>query len=582
MNTPLNLRIEHLHTYAGPSIYADEPVIVARLSIPPHLLLDASTRIRQMHEACCAWLDAPPVPDELTAVMVGQHLVTWALSALNEVRGILRVARAEADSEGALLILGYHEPRISLGALGLAGSLFSGTHQNTTAAALALEDLWRACKQRHPDYQSAILMTAARTLGTPFLPFSQRGLYQYGWGARGRVFLESSSTADSMIGAEVATNKASSKAFFRSMGVPTPLHVSINSASELEQAISIVGYPCVIKPLKGSKGTAVTVCIDNLERARLAFDAAHQANAGPVMIERFVQGDDHRLLVIGGKFIAAIRREPPEVVGNGRQTIRELVAELNTPRSSNLVKSRYLRPVPIDDVVLECLRAQRLTPDFVPAPEQRVRLRTNANLSTGGTCVDVTQQVHPSLKTMAEHLAASIGLPTAGLDYVTSDISQSPWHSGGAFIEANSIPGIDVAITAGVSVEHLGRLTLGDGVDRIPVSLIISESPPQSEHFTSPTTPCPARVIGNAVRIGDSEYRVSSTAPWAAVQAALCNRAVQALEIFSAPAQIIAHGLPVDRLDRTVLIDTHLPDQWRSVIERCSRTTETRPSFRRH
>jgi len=576
MNAPLNFRIQHLHTYTGPNIYADEPVIVARLTLPQQMLLDASARIGRMNQACREWFDAPPVPDELTPAAVGQFLVTWARCALTEVRGVLNVAKAVIEHESTLLILGHHDPRISFGALELAGAIFSGAHGKTTEAiASAVRNLWKICKRHHPDYQSAILMTAARTADIPFLPFSPGAPYQqYGWGAQGRVFLESASTADSMIGSQLATNKASCKALFRSMGAPAPMHVSIDSASELEKALSIVGYPCVVKPLFGSKGVAVTVGIEDLERARLAFDAAQQAKAGPVMIEQLVKGDDHRLLVIGGKFVAAIRREPPVVIGDGQRTVRELVENLNAPRSLNMVRSGYLRPIPIDDVVLECLRAQQIAPDFVPAREQRVLLRTNANLSTGGVCVDVTSQVHPSLKAMVEQLSTSIGLPTAGLDYVTSDISQSPWRTGGAFIEANSLPGIDVAIAAGWSAESIGRMTLGDGVSRIPASLFISESLPQPENLVSSRTPCPARVVGNDVRVDESVYRVSSTAPWAAVHAALRNRAVQELEIFSTPAEIIAHGLPVDRLDRTVLVRAQLPDAWRQVIERCSRAVE--------
>jgi len=576
MNTPLNLRIEHLHTYAGPNIYADEPAIVARLTMPADMLIDASERVGRMNESCRGWFSAQPFPKEPTAIDVGRYLVTWARYALTEVRGVLNVAKAVVDDEGVLLILGYHDSRISFSALELAGAIFSGQRGSTTEdLASALGNFWRICKRHHPDYQSAILMTAARAAGIPFLPFSQgRLLQQYGWGARGRVFLESGSTSDSFIGARLATDKGACKAFFRSMGTPTPLHVSINSASELEKALSIVGYPCVVKPLYGSKGTAVTVNIDSFERAQAAFDAAQRANAGPVMIERFVRGDDHRLSTLGGKFVAAIRREPPVVVGDGSRTVRELLEDMNAPRSSNMVRSRYLRPIPIDDVVLECLLAQGFTPDSVPAPGQRVLLRTNANLSTGGVCVDVTQQTHPLLKAMVEQLATSIGLPTAGFDYVTSDISESPWQSGGAFIEANSIPGIDVVIAAGWSAEQIGRLALGESVGRIPVTLIISESTPRLEDLES-GTPCPARVVGSEVRVGDSTYRVGSTAPWAAVHAALCNRAVHELQIFSTPAEIITHGLPVDRLDRTVLVDVQLPGPWHGVLERCSRAMES-------
>lgn len=578
MSAAPEVRIEHLHTYTGPSIYAYEPAVIATLDVSPDVLVGASARIARMTHACRDWFYWSHDPGDSDAALgLGKFLVHWALCALTEVRGALRVAKALVEDEHIKHVLGYHSPPLSLTALELAATIFSNIYQLGAADIDAkLNDFWRHCRRLHPDFQACILMTAARGADIPVLPFSERTRHwQYGWGARSKVFFESVSTANSLIGSQFADNKSACIALLRTLGAPTPAHVVIGSADELEKALPAVGYPCVVKPLRGRQGQGVTARIADFDRARAAFDAASQASAGPVMVEQFVPGDDHRLMIANGKFIAAIRREAPSVTGDGQRTVRELIAELNASRSSNQVRSRYLRPIQINGAVLDCLSAQRADPDTVPPSGQRVMLRTNANLTTGGRCTDVTQQVHPMLRVMAEHLASAMGLPTAGFDYITTDISQSPWESGGAFIEANTVPGLDAVLAAGWSAEAIGA-ALFDGIGRIPVTLFVIK--PSSRVTVTDSgdanRPLVARVAGRAVYVGGAVYRVASAAPWAAVRAALRNSAVQELEIFCTPSEITAHGLPVDRLERTVLTGVRLPDSWHALLESHSRDLE--------
>lgn len=577
MNTPSIIRVEPLRAYTGPSVFAREPVVVARLTIRPEALGDASERIQRMG-AACTWFEWPRDEAVSTPLAVGKFLVAWARCALTETRGFLHVAEAVDARDSVILILGHHHPGVSFLALETAAAIFADIDRCTLEELEArVRTLWRTCWPHHPDYQAVILMTAARAAGIPVLPFSHRmRAWQYGWGARSRVFFESAATSNSYLGNKIILDKATTKALLRSLGAPTPVHVSIDSLDELPKALETVGYPCVVKPLQGSKGKGVTAGIDSFARAEAAFHVARHASDGPIMIERFIEGDDHRLMVIDGKFVAAIRRERPVVVGDGQRTVRQLLAELNAPRSSSLVRSGYLRPIPLDDVVLECLQAQQVTPDFVPAPGQRIRLRTNANLSTGGLCIDVTEATHPLLKRMSEQLAAALQLPTCGLDYMTTDVGQSPWDSGGAFIEANSVPGLDATIAAGWRSEDIGRITLGEGVGRIPVSLFIAGSVQAVGALVTPPRPSVAQVVRNEVRIDGAVYRIDSNEPWAAVRAALCNRAVHELEIFCTHAPIMAYGLPLDRLDRTVIVGARLDDAWLRVIESCSGDVELR------
>lgn len=578
MNTPSAIRIERIHTYAGPSIFAREPVVVARLVMSPEVLANAGERIKRMSAACRAWFEWPHEQDTPTALDVGKFLAHWSRCALIEPGGYLHVAEAVAARENVLVILGYHDAHVSFLALEVAATIFADIDRCTPEdVAENVNKFWNVCQAHHPDYQAVIMMTAARAVGIPVLPFMKSArCWQYGWGAHSRVFFESASTSNSQVGNIFSGNKSVCKAFFHSLGIPTPVHVSIAEVDELPKALETVGYPCVVKPVRGSKGKGVTAGIDGFEDAEKAFHVARRASAGPVLVERFVAGEDHRLMVVDGKFIAAIRREPPVAVGDGQRTVRQLIEQLNAPRSANLVRSHYLRRIRLDDVVLECLRMQQVTPETVLAPGQRIRLRTNANLATGGVCIDVTEATHPLLKSMVEDLAAALSLPTCGFDYMTADISQSPRESGGAFIEANSIPSLDVPIAAGWCAEDIGRITLGEGVGRIPVSLFIAESPHAADEIPAPRWPLLARVVRDEVRIDQTVYRVDTKEPWAAVRAALRNRAVHALEIFCTRADIMAHGLPVDRLDRTVLLGVQLERGWQRAVESCSGDVEHR------
>src|SRR5690606_32495033 len=179
-------------------------------------------------------------------------------------------------------------------------------------------------------------------------------------------------------------------------------------------------------------------------------------------IERHVAGQDHRLVVIDGRLVAAIRREPSFVVGDGRSTVAALVGEINTRRTKNLVESRYLRPIALDEILQSHLATQSTSLDDVPPAGRRITLRSNANLSTGGFCTDVTDAVHPQVRAMAEQLAMSCGLATTGLDYLSEDIGLPAAQSGGVFIELNTTPSLDVCVAAGWPEARIARMVLGE------------------------------------------------------------------------------------------------------------------------
>lgn len=287
------------------------------------------------------------------------------MGALNFARGSLRVAGARADGDGlgCEVWLGYHQPGLSVEAFGLAVRLLAGAANGTLPpgeGARALEPLWRACRQAHPDYQACIVMAAAHAQGVPCQPaWGQPRHWQYGHGARGRVLFESGPADDGWLGGRVARSKLASKQALVALGLPTPHYALVKEAAELTAAVAKVGWPCATKPPDLGGGKGVSAGHQTPQALAAGFQHARAASEGPVMVEAFVPGEDHRLMVVDGRLRAVIRREPAQVVGDGRHTVAQLVRALNAVRDErSLVASGFLRPIRLDGVALQHLAGQ--------------------------------------------------------------------------------------------------------------------------------------------------------------------------------------------------------------------------------
>jgi len=395
----MGLQLKWLLEYHGANPYAEFAVVVGKL------MADELPEMAQMKRAAAdLWVYSgmhptegvePPKGFEGDALLWLSHAAaSWAIGALNEVRGFVQHAAAVRQGDSVHLSLGFHHAQLSRDALQLAlRSLVQILRGEFVRAKLnaELQQLWLACKRHHPDYQARILMVGARDMDVPYLPFLPGSKYwQFGWGAKARVFMESSSNQDGTLGQQWQKSKVTAKAVMRTLGLPTPTHVMALREEQVQEAVERVGYPCVLKPLDSGGGKGVTANVRTLSGAIEAFRVAHEQKQGPVLVEAHVQGEDHRLMVIDGQFVAAIRREPSFVVGDGKKSVATLIAELNANRSTNMVSSRYLRIIAKDDVLERHLATQSLTLLDVLANGQRVTLRSNANLTTGGLCTDVT------------------------------------------------------------------------------------------------------------------------------------------------------------------------------------------------
>ena len=285
------------------------------------------------------------------------------------------------------------------------------------------------------------IVSAALARCIPYRRLTEGSLVQFGWGSKQRRIQAAEMDSTSVIGDFIAQDKELTKVLLNAAGVPVPKGRPVKDAEDAWAAACEIGGPVVVKPRDGHQGKGVAANIESRESVLAAYAAAHEIS-DDVMVEQFLAGLDFRLLVIGGRFVAAARRDPPLVIGDGEHTIRELVAAVNSdPRRGN-GHATSLTKIRIDDIALAALAKQGLDADSVPRKGARVILRNNANLSTGGTATDVTDDVHRDLASRAVAAANMIGLDLCGVDVVCECVLKPMESQFGGVIEVNAAPGL--------------------------------------------------------------------------------------------------------------------------------------------
>ena len=290
------------------------------------------------------------------------------------------------------------------------------------------------------------IVNAAVARGIPYRRMTRGSMIQFGWGNRQRRIQAAEMDVTSAISESIAQDKELTKMLLASAGVPVPLGREIRSADEAWVAAGEIGLPVVIKPKNGNQGKGVTVNITNREQLLKAYNAALEYD-DEILVERFLPGNDFRLLVVGNKLVAAARRDPPTVVGDGVRTMRELVDDVNRDPRRGTGHATSLTRIRIDDIGLACLAGQGLTTESVPTKGRRVALRHNANLSTGGSATDVTDDVHPEVAHRAITAAKMVGLDICGVDMVCDSILKPLEEQGGGIVEVNAAPGLRMHLT---------------------------------------------------------------------------------------------------------------------------------------
>ena len=284
------------------------------------------------------------------------------------------------------------------------------------------------------------IVTAALARGIPYRRLTEGSLVQFGWGAKQRRIWAAEVDTTSAVSESIAQDKDLTKKLLAAAGVPVPVGRPVSSVEEAWEVAQEIGLPVVVKPQDGNQGKGVTVNVVTREHMEIAYRAA--AEIGDVLVEKFLPGCDYRLLVVGNRLVAAARRDPPQVVGDGQHTVRELVEQINADPRRGDGHATSLTKMRLDEIALARLGVQGLTPDSIPDKGRRVILRNNANLSTGGSATDVTDDVHPDVAARAVAAAQMIGLHICGVDVVAESVLRPLEEQSGGVVEVNAAPGL--------------------------------------------------------------------------------------------------------------------------------------------
>ncbi len=285
------------------------------------------------------------------------------------------------------------------------------------------------------------IVDAALARGIPFRRLTDGSLVQFGWGSKQRRIQAAETDFSSAIAESIAQDKELSKKLLQAAGVPVPVGRPVVDAEDAWAAAQDIGLPVVLKPRDGNQGKGVAVNLKTREEVIAGFNSALEFR-DDIMVERYLPGSDYRLLVVGDKMVAAARREPPLVVGDGKSTVRQLVDKVNADPRRGDGHATSLTKIRFDEIALARLSEQGFDAESVPAKGARVVLRNNANLSTGGTATDVTDDVHPEVAARAVMAAQMVGLDVCGVDVVVESVLKPLEEQNGGIVEVNAAPGL--------------------------------------------------------------------------------------------------------------------------------------------
>jgi cyanophycin synthetase len=304
---------------------------------------------------------------------------------------------------------------------------------------LAMQRVWATGRL---DESTSFLVREAQKRGIPWIRLNDAYLIQLGYGARQRRIAKTATDTSNIVGHRIAGQKDHTKDLLASMDVPVPPGRLIFEITQLAEAVRHVGFPLVVKPSGGNKGNGIIVGVMDYDDAVYAFRTAKKATrTGAIIVERYVAGSDFRLLVVDYKFVAAAKRVPPMVTGDGHSPVKALIQKINSDPRRGPGYAHPLTEIIIDDNLRYALSKNNLSLDSVLDAGQSFFLRSIANTSAGGTSMDATDQVHPENAFLAERVARIMGLNVCGIDIISPDIGV-PYHMNDAsVIEVNSTPG---------------------------------------------------------------------------------------------------------------------------------------------
>lgn len=562
-----NIEFLNMVYLRGPNIWAYRPVIEALVDI--HGLEDyPSNVIPGFYERLSAWL--PTLIEHrcsvgerggfLSRVREGTwpaHIlehVTLELQSLAGMPGGLGRARG-TPLRGVykVIVRAWHES-LTRAALYAARDLVMAAIENRPFDVEgALDELKDLAESLSLGPSTACIVDAADDRDIPFIRLSDLNLLQLGYGTRQQRIWTAETSRTSAIAEDISRDKDLTRQLLQSCGVPVPEGRIVGGVEEAWEVAQELGLPVVVKPSDGNHGRGVFTCLTTRQQIEEAYAVAVDEGSD-VMVERYIQGDEHRLLVVGGRVVAAARGEVAMVVGDGASTVVQLVeSQLNSDPRRGRDEDHPLNVVRLDAAARMELERQGLTGEAVPERGRAVLIQRNGNVS-----IDVTDAVHPDVASQVALAARIVGLDIAGIDLVTRDISRPLEEMAGAVVEVNAGPGLLMHIKPAAGQPRPVGQAIIDNLFPVPRDGRIPVVGVSGSRGTGPVAELVAHLLrltgrlvgvasGQGLTLGNNHVTTADSAHWDAARRVLLNRSVDYAVLENGGRVILGEGLAYDR-----------------------------------
>ncbi len=494
------------NVYVGPNVYANFPVIRQVLDLGPleayptmrlpgfvDALLD---RLPDLQEHGCSYGTPGGFVRRMTedeGTWLG-HVLEHVVIELQNIAGSA-VTFGKTRSTGTegqyTMVFEYKQREVGLEAARLGRQLLFHLLPDELRQPFAREiedgfdweterdEFIRYAQKREFGPSTQSLVDAAEARDIPWIRLNKYSLVQLGYGRYQKRIQATITSETRHIAVEVTSDKEDTRNILSDLGLPVPQQELVYSEREAVRAARRIGPPVVVKPLSANHGRGVSINLTTPEQVATAFETAREAaSSNGILVESFVTGFDHRMLVVNGALVAVAKRVPGHVIGDGAHTIEELVEIVNADPRRGVGHEKVLTKLAFDEQAERLLARAGHSKETVLPDGELFYLRSTANLSTGGTAIDLTDQVHPDNRDMAVRAVQAVGLDVGGVDFLSDDITKSWREVGGAIVEVNAAPGfrMHVAPSEGTPRDVAGPvmdMLFPDGTpSRVPVACV--------------------------------------------------------------------------------------------------------------
>lgn len=428
-----------------------------------------------------------------------------------------------------------------------------------------LSALHKVCSETELGPSTRALFVEAKRRNIPVQRVCNEGILQFGYGKNARWMEASLTDTPNCISVDMAGNKQLTKELLSGYDIPVPPGDIAYTEQSAVKIASRIGYPVVVKPFDANQGKGVTLDIASGEEVSAAYREAIKFSRA-VIVERFVKGNDYRILVVGDRISAVSERKPPFVTGDGKHTVKELIHKENCNPLRGQDHEKPLTKIKLDDIAMKVLGKIGMDENSVPEAGQRIYLRCNGNLSTGGTARDCTDEIHPDNAALAVKAAQILGLDVAGIDLTAEDISHSIKDGSGVVIEVNAAPGLRMHLypTEGnarnVAADILDLLYPGGKPSTIPIiSITGTNGKTTTTRLIAHTLGLAGLTVGmtttSGVYVGNECILKGDNTGPASARMVLSDKNVEAAVLETARGGIIKRGLGYDLADVGVIVN---------------------------